>query len=74
MGIEELFDVEFVNQFKELINEVVGDILEMFSKGMFLVNLKILFYYIILLVNEIGVLEINLDLYYLRMFLVRKVI
>lgn len=74
MGIEELFDVEFVNKFKELINEVVEDILEMFSKGMFLVNLKILFYYIILLVNEIGVLEINLDLYYLRMFLVRKVI
>lgn len=72
MGIEELSDAELANQFKELTNEAAGDILEMSSKGMFSVNLKTLLHYTILLANETGALETNLDLHYLRMLLARK--
>lgn len=72
MGIEELSDAELANQFKELTNEAAGDILEMSSKGMSSVNLKTLLHYTILLANETGALETNLDLQYLRMLLARK--
>lgn len=67
MGIEELSDAELANKFKELTNEAAEDILEMSSKGMSSVNLKTLLHYTILLANETGALETNLDLHYLRM-------
>lgn len=72
MGIEELSDAELANKFKKLTNEAAEDILEMSSKGMSSVNLKTLLHYTILLANETGALETNLDLHYLRMLLARK--
>lgn len=72
MGIEELSDTELANKFKELTNEAAEDILEMSSKGMSSVNQKTLLHYTILLANETGALETNLDLHYLRMLLARK--
>lgn len=69
MGIEELSNAELVNKFKELTNEAAEDILEMSSKGMSSVNLKTLLHYTILLANETGALETNIDLHYLKMLL-----
>lgn len=38
MVLEELFNVELVFKFKDLINEFVEDILEMFGKDLFIIN------------------------------------
>lgn len=38
MILEELFNVELVFKFKDLINEFVEDILEMFGKDLFIIN------------------------------------
>lgn len=72
MGIEIYLGAELANKFKELTNEAAEDILEMSSKVMSSVNLNTLLHYTILLANETGALETNLDLHYLRMLPLKK--